>query len=263
MLIFVFLSGLIVGSFVNVLILRTWKREETVSKPSYCYNCQQQLKWFDLIPLVSFFALKGKCRSCKIKISWQYPLVELITGLLFIGIVNKFLIFPPEAGQPWADTLIPVILTFIYLVLAVLLLAMFVFDWKHFVIPDKFLYPALFLSLAIVFINFVNVGNHLLSGVAAAGFFTLLVFGSKGQAMGSGDIYLAAIMGLLLGFPDVVTALILAFFAGALVGLWQIIINKKSFKTQIPFGPFLIGSLILVIFLGERITGLYLQLLGL
>ena len=254
MLIFVFLLGLIVGSFVNVLILRTWKREEIVSKPSYCYNCQQQLKWFDLIPLVSFFALKGKCRSCKIKISWQYPLVELATGLLFVGIVNKFLI---------SFTPILVILTFIYLALAVLLLAMFVFDWKHLVIPDKFLYPALFLSLAIVFINFVNIGNHLLSGVTAAGFFALLVFGSKGQAMGSGDIYLAAIMGLLLGFPDIVTALILAFFAGSLVGLWQIIIHRKSFKTQIPFGPFLIGSLILVIFLGEIITGLYLQLLGL
>ena len=263
MLVFVFILGLLVGSFLNVLILRTWRGEEIISKSSYCYHCGKKIAWLDLLPVVSFIVLKGRCRSCHEKISWQYPLVELTTGLLFVSLVQKFLVsFPPEAGQPWADTLLAFGLTLSYLALFSLLLAMFVFDFKYSVIPDRFLYPALVISSVLIFIKPQALINHLVTGALAAGLFALLVLGSKGKAMGSGDIYLALIIGLLLGFPNALVAFVLAFFVGALVGLWQVIAGKKSLKTQIPFGPFLIGALAFVIIWGSGLVDLYLRLLG-
>ncbi|RJQ13827.1 prepilin peptidase [Candidatus Parcubacteria bacterium] len=250
-----FLLGLIVGSFLNVLILRTWRQEEVVSKPSYCYHCNHPLGVLDLVPLFSFLINKGTCRYCHQKISWQYPLVELATAVLFVFVAQKFIV-------PFVFTPMPMILTILYFALGSLLIAMFTFDFKYLVIPDRFLYPAVILSVIGVLLE-GEIINRLLTGLVLGGLFAILVYGSKERAMGSGDIYLALIMGLVLGFPAVLVGVILAFLGGSVFGIWWVFKKQQSFKTHIPFGPFLIGALLVVWLWGSWLVAFYADSLGL
>ena len=250
---FVFLFGLVIGSFLNCVIYRLEEEKSFLKGRSFCPSCKHILSWADLVPVLSFIFLGGKCRYCNKKISWQYPLVELATGTLFFLIFFKFGAWNLES--------------FYYLLISSLLIIVFVFDLKHYIIPDGVIYTAIVISLLYNLIySLFLISNPqaliqpLLAAFLAAGFFLLIVFISKGQWMGVGDIKLAFLMGLFLGWPNILVALFLAFFIGAVVGIGLIILKKKGLKSEVPFGPFLTIGTFLALFFGGEMLAWYFSL---
>ncbi|MBU2037283.1 prepilin peptidase, partial [Patescibacteria group bacterium] len=280
--------GSAIGSFLNVIILRLRSGqvcrlatgEDIVKKRSHCPKCGQVLRWSDLIPVVSFFILRGRCRDCKGKISWQYPAVEAATGLLFLAIfiflfpelVEGFKILAFDFASLRSGDIIGV---FYFLYLISSLVVIFVYDLRHYIIPDKVLFPAIGVALGYrifdafainpfrpllnlrggegeLLINALTIiYPYLLSALVASAFFLLLILITRGRGMGLGDAKLAFLMGLILGWPNILFALFLAFFGGALFGVSLIILGRKTLKSQIPFGPFLIGGTIILLLFGQ------------
>ena len=247
-----FVFGLILGSFLNVVICRLKNGRNIVFGRSFCPECKIQLKWHDLIPLLSFIFLKGRCRYCRKKISWQYPIVELISGLLWILVFYKFGISP---------------VNIYYLFIFSLFLVIAVYDFKWRIIPDKIIYPAVILVLFFNLFNAFKLGNlkifiePLFIALGAFLFFYLLFYFSKGRAMGFGDAKLAFLIGLFLSPLSAVIAFALAFIIGTafgiiLIGLGKIFLRYKKWgmKSQIAFGPFLILGTILVFFLSKVVN---------
>jgi prepilin signal peptidase PulO-like enzyme (type II secretory pathway) len=257
----IFTLGLIVGSFLNCIIYRLQTNESFLKGRSFCPNCKHTLSWQDLIPVFSFIILRGECRYCKKPISWQYPLVELATGILFV--LNFWYLsfrFDLIFGF-W-------ILNFIYyLIISCFLILIFVYDLKHYIIPDKIIFPTIIINLLYnVFYSLFIINNSkfliqsLLSAFGAAVFFLLIVLISRGRWMGAGDIKLAFFMGLFLGWPKILIALFLSFFIGAIIGLGLIAAGKKKMNSEVPFGPFLVIGTFLAMFFGQQIVSWYLTL---
>ena len=244
----IFVFGLCIGSFLNCVIYRLQKTKSFLKGRSICPKCKHILKWYDLLPVVSFIALRGKCRYCRKKISWQYPLVELGTALIFILIFNfQFSIFNFQ--------------TFYLLVTACFLIIIFIYDLKTYFILDKIIYPAIGIVLLWnIFNNWSGLLMLLLTAFLSAAFFFIIWLLSKGKAMGFGDAKLGFLMGLFLGFPGILVALFFAFLGGALVGLGLISSGKKKLKSQVPFGPFLITGTFVALFWGEKIVSWYLSI---
>ena len=241
----IFILGLLIGSFLNVVIFRLETKDSIISGRSHCPKCGAVLKWFDLIPVLSFLIQKGKCRYCHKRISLQYPSVEIITGLLFLLIFN-----------------FQTLNLFYYLVIVCLLIVIFVYDLKHYIIPDKIVFPAIIIALIFnfqfsIFNEFSIFKFSILSALGAALFFLSLVLVSKGRWLGWGDVKLAILMGLVLGWPNILAALFLSFFSGAIIGIGLIIAGKKGLKSQIPFGPFLVGATIIVMLYSQQIVDWY------
>jgi leader peptidase (prepilin peptidase)/N-methyltransferase len=208
------------------------------------------LSWQDLIPVFSFLILKGKCRYCHKPISLQYPLVELATGILFVSLLNLTQVRP---------------VYFYLLLMTCFLIIIFVYDLKHYLIPDKVIYPAI--GIALIFNFQFLISNQfsifkysILSAFGAAAFFLTIVLISHEKWMGWGDVKLAFLIGLFLGWPNILVALFLAFFIGAIIGIGLIIAGKKTLKSEIPFGPFLISGTFLAMFFGPKILDWYLSL---
>ncbi|MBU1015186.1 prepilin peptidase [Patescibacteria group bacterium] len=283
----VFAFGLIIGSFLNVVLyrlaasqglesslsslpksgtrLKTHDRRFIDTSPfrgrSACPLCGHRLSWKDLVPLVSFFWLKGKCCYCNGPISWQYPLVEFATGLFFVA---ALFILPclPCSEQGFAR------LVYVWAVGA-FLIAIFVYDLKHYLIPDKLLYSAI--GLAFLWRIFEQFGfgfwvsmsliQAVLAGLGACAFFFAIHFFSRGRAMGFGDVKLAFFMGLFLGWPSILVALFFAFLLGAVVGVFLMVAGRKGWKSEVPFGPFLILGTATAFFWGQEIFYWYLNLL--
>jgi len=248
----IFLFGLAVGSFLNSIIYRLQTGENFLFTRSYCPYCKHILNWQDLIPILSFLILKRKCRYCQQKISWQYPLVEIATAILFlVGFNPQNFLF-----------------SIFYFLIASLLIIIFVYDLKHYIIPDKVIYPAILIVgiwylVSGIFFHFYTkyyILNTLYSGLGAAVFFLAIVVISKGKWMGSGDIKLALFMGLFLGFPNILVALFSAFLLGAIIGLGLIIAGKKTLKSEVPFGPFLVTGTFIALFFSNQIINWYLNL---
>ena len=257
----IFIFGLIVGSFLNCVIYRLEQKQSFLKGRSYCPHCKHTLKWQDLIPVFSFLFLKGKCRYCNEKISVQYPLVEMATALLFLLILNfKFLIF-----NEFLIFNFETITYFLYLfIISSLLIIIFVYDLKHFIIPDRVVFPAIAIALIFNFFPYVrsSVGGHnsILTAAGAAIFFLIIVLISQGKWMGVGDIKLAFLMGLLLGFPYILVALFFSFLIGAIMGIGLILAKRKTMKSEIPFGPFLVAGTFVALFWGREIIQYYLDL---
>ena len=245
-----FVFGLIIGSFLNVVIYR-FNTHRTFGGRSNCMSCQKKLCWYELIPLISFLALKGRCLKCKSKISMQYPIVELIGGLVFAGLFLKF-----------QDLFFINITAFIttmafYAVMFSLLLVIAVYDLKHKIIPDVLALVFGILAFVGLFL-FNSFGFHLhfptilefLSGILIALPFAIIWLVSKGNWMGLGDAKLALGLGWLLGLSRVISGVVLSFWVGAIVGIFLIIFSKKhSIKSEIPFAPFLaLGALLAFLF---------------
>lgn len=278
MILFLFyplIFGLIVGSFLNCAIYRLEENKSFLKGRSFCPHCKHNLNWQDLIPIFSFLMLKGKCRYCKKKISLQYPLVEIATALLFLlifnfefRILNKILIFNFEN----------ILTTFYFLLVFCLLIIIFVYDLKHYIIPDKVLLPAIGITFLyrffeiLEFDNWSFIGNwslgignfkalfNSLSAAFGGGLFFLVIFIiAKGKWLGFGDIKLVFLIGLFLGFPNILVALFLAFLIGAIIGIGLILAKKKTLKSELPFGPFLVGSTIIALFFGQNLIDWYLQ----
>ncbi len=248
--IIIFIFGLCLGSFLNVVICRLKTKESIIKSRSHCPDCHKVLKWHDLIPVLSFVWQKGRCRYCGQRISWQYPLVEISTGLLFLLVFNFQ--FSNFSQSPTFQLLNLIYYFFIISVLIVV----FVYDLKHYIIPDQVIYPAIVIGLIFNF-NSSNFKNFILSALGASLFFFLIVLLTKGKGMGMGDVKLAFLMGLILGWPGIFAALIMAFFSGALVGMGLLAAGKKKIKSEIPFGPFLAGSTILILLLGQYLSDWY------
>jgi len=232
-----FLFGASIGSFLNVVVYRLNQGLSPLQGRSYCPKCRTKIAWYDNVPLLSFFLLKGKCRSCHSPISWQYPLVELATALLTFFVVNYLSFSDP-------------LKLIYYLFITYVLIAIFVSDLRYETIPDKISYPAI--GAALVYSLTLGI-SYLLSGLGAGLFFLLLVLFTRGRGMGVGDIKLAGLMGLVLGWPRIIVALYLAFLTGAVVGGILILIRRKRFGEHIPFGPFLAGATWVSLFWGEQI----------
>jgi len=240
----VFLTGLVVGSFLNCVIYRLNTKESFLFSRSHCPKCHHILKWYDLIPILSFIIVKGKCRYCQKKISWQYPLVEIFTGLIFLLLVTCHL------------SLVTLIY---YIVVSSLLIVIFVYDLKHYIIPDKIIYPAIAIVLIFNF-QFSIFNSSILSGLGAAGFFFLIWLISRGRWMGFGDVKLGFFMGLFLSWPNILVALFSAFFIGAIIGIGLIALGKKTLKSQVPFAPFLVIGTFIALFFGKEIINWYMSL---
>ncbi len=249
----VFVFGLCIGSFLNVVIYRLKTEESVLLTRSHCPHCGHELSFWDLIPLFSFLFLKGRCRYCKKKISWRYPLVEFTSGVLLLLV---FLFFYPN-----------LVSFFYYSFLVFSLLVIFVYDLRHFLIPDKVLLPAVFIVFLFHALQFLRGASEmedlftfLLSGLGASFFFFSFYFFSKGKAMGFGDVKLAFLLGLFLGWPLIVPALFLTFILGGIVAGFLLFFTEKGWKSKVPFGPFLAVGGVLSLFWGEFLIHLYLNL---
>ena len=242
--------GLVIGSFLNVVILR-FNTGRHFGGRSGCMTCQKTLCWYELIPLISFFALKGRCRNCKAKISIQYPIVELLSGLIFAGIFLKFQdIF-------YINTLVFSISYAYYVTMFSILLIIAVYDFKHKIIPDTLsivlgvlAFVGLFLFSDYLFYPHIPTILEFSSGLLLALPFALMWLLSKGTWMGLGDAKLSLGLGWLLGFSRILSGAVVAFWSGAIVGLILIAFSKKhGIKSEIPFAPFLVlGVLIAFLF---------------
>lgn len=251
--IFIFLFGLIIGSFLNYVVYRLsleghsfYKDFINIKSRSYCPHCKHSLSWKDLFPVLSFIFLQGRCRYCNKKISWQYPIVEISTALLFLFIYYQ--------NAPVIDTI------FMLYIVSVLII-IFAFDLKHYLIPDKILFPAICISIVYnICLNPALFLNHVVAALLASLFFLIIYLVSKGAWMGFGDVKLAILLGLILGFPNILAGMFLAFCLGAIIGLVIILLGKKGLKSEVPFAPFLITGTLIALFWGQSIVNWYLHL---
>ncbi|MFH1129219.1 MAG: prepilin peptidase [Patescibacteria group bacterium] len=255
--IFTFIFGTIMGSFLNVVILRLKKNKSILKNRSHCPLCKKNLYWYELIPIISFLIQLGKCRKCHKKISWQYPLVEFFTGVLFLlAIIYQ----SPFYG-------IGSIVFFTFLLIAIcFLIILFVYDLKYYLVPNIIIFPIIILTFIFDIYLWLSTGlfsvfsSSVFAAIIAGGFFLVLVLISKERWMGTGDVFIGILMGLILGFPQVLVALFLAFWIGAIFSIILMVAKKKNLKSKIPFGPFLVLATIIFLFWGKLLLSLYLGL---
>lgn len=244
--IFLFIFGLALGSFLNVVIFRLGTKKSFWRGRSECPKCHKKIFWFDNIPFVSFLALGGKCRNCQQGISWQYPAVELFTGLMVLLFYARYGL----GGEFFAN-----------LTAGCFLVVIFVYDLKHYLILDRITFPAMIVVFLLNLYLGVGIGNLLLGALIGSGFFALQFFVSKGKWVGDGDIRLGALMGLILGWKILLVALFLAYLVGSIIGVFLILINKKKMSSEVPFGPFLTGATFITMLYGQEILNWYLNIL--
>lgn len=240
---FVFLFGLVVGSFLNVLTLRLVAEESIVWPASHCPHCKHALAWFDLIPVVSFLERRGRCRYCRKSISWQYPLVELATAVAFalVAWVHRDLLI---TGSWFAILLFARDLLF-----TTGLIALFIFDFRWYIVPDEVSLPLIGMAVVLNLVLRVSWLSLLVGVVVGGGFYFLLWSLSKGKWVGSGDIRLGALLGVMLGWPGTLFALYVAYLVGGFSAIVLLATNRKKMKSLLPMGVFLtIGAFAVILF---------------
>ncbi len=289
-----FIVGAVLGSFIKVLADRSLKLKSFWGR-SYCAFCKKKLHWYDLFPILSYLSTFGKCRYCHKKLSFEYPLVEIIMGLL-IGFLFwqsfsgfRYTIYDIRYTILLSDLILKI---FFICILAVL----FITDLKDMFIPDRIILPAILIGFILTacitiykigylyfFLSQTVIGRYLLPphsdyflrhaimtaqpllggvlmGLIIGGFFWGLIILTKGKGMGGGDVKLGAFIGLMLGFPQSLLALMLSFLTGAIFSIVAIIFGKKHFGQVIPFGPFLVLGSLITLFWGNLIMDWYLKL---
>jgi len=264
----VFLFGLVVGSFLNVCIVRLPREQSIVSPRSQCPRCRTLIRWYDNIPLVSFLALRGKCRSCGLPISWRYPLVELLNGLLYLWACAAFGL-TGEAGMVMALCSALLVITFI--------------DLDHQIIPDVITLPGMVIGLlaAPLFMSALepplafglgrlvpSAGTYLTGFVNSLvglvlGAAPLFIIGwlwerlRKVEAMGGGDVKYMGMVGSFLGWKGAFLTIMLGALTGSIVGLTLIALKQHQMDKVIPFGPYLAFGTLLTLFYGADIIDWY------
>lgn len=247
----IFVFGIVIGSFLNVLIYRIPRHENIAVVRSHCMQCGYQLKWYDLFPIFSYLFLRGKCRKCKAKISVQYPLVEALNGILYV-VVFTFIY------QQTTDSLLCCVL---YCMLGSALLALSVIDFRTYEIPVGFNLFIGLLGVARIVTDYENWLQYVIGGVSVSLFLLLLFVLSNGRAIGGGDVKLMAACGLLLGWKSI----ILAFCIGCLLGgiIHPIRMKIAGEGRVLAMGPYLsIGVMIAALF-GTQLINQYLEICGL
>jgi prepilin signal peptidase PulO-like enzyme (type II secretory pathway) len=255
MSVLVFIIGLAIGSFINAAVYRLYEDLPLGKGRSMCVHCKHTLGFFDLFPLFSFIFLNGKCRYCSKPISWQYPLVELATAFLFTWFWNTRFIW-----EFWGEPLFWGIIVYEWAILGVLMF-LFVFDYKYYLLPDLVTLP----SIVIFLIWGVLLGHTpqalLFGGLVGGGFFALQFLASKGRWIGGGDIRMGALMGVILGWQNLVVALFIAYISGALWGVALIAMGKKELGGKLPFGTFLAVGTVASMLYGSSLLNWYLGFL--
>ena len=245
------LLGLMVGSFLNVVIHRVPQHESVVAPRSHCPRCGTELANRDNVPVISWLLLRGRCRTCGASISVRYPLVEALTGILFAALALRF----------GLDPALPA-----FLVLAAFLVALSGIDLDTFLLPKRLVWPALgagivLLGVAAAVDGDVRGAREAALGAAAAFAVLFVIHFVSPKGMGFGDVRLASVLGLHLGWielPMVPLGLFLSFLLAAVVGVALIVARKKGRKDKVPFGPFLAAGTMLAILVGGPILNLYL-----
>src|SRR3989344_1399386 len=280
---FLFIFGLAIGSFLNVVSLRYRPEQKLLDLKiiggwSACPHCQKTLRWYELIPLLSFIIQLGRCRSCGQRLSLQYPLVELLSGLIFVFVpYSLFSILNPQFS----------ILIAVWLLIFILFLLLSIIDFRHYIIPDSI--NLLLAVLGVVLIIFKSqmsflghyallfdfwplsnvsgqlsaVSSHLFAAIIAMAFFAAIIILTRGRAMGWGDFKLVGALGLIFGWPDILMIIFLSFIVGAVCVTPLLIRKQKTMKDAVPFGPFLIAGSALIFFFGYNIIDGYFKLFGL
>ncbi|OGU15056.1 MAG: peptidase A24 [Geobacteraceae bacterium GWC2_53_11] len=249
---FALVFGMVVGSFLNVCICRMPNNESIVSPPSHCPHCSYQIRWYDNIPLLSYLILRGKCRGCGAHISLQYPLVELLNGVLALFL---FLRFGPTLA-----------FATLFLLCSALVVITFI-DIEHQIIPDEISLSGIVIGFVLSFFLKGHTWLNSLLGILLGGGSLLLVAyiyqrltGKDG--MGGGDIKLLAMMGAFLGWKAIPFIIFASSLIGSVVGISIMLLQKKDSKLAIPFGPYLAFGAVLYIFYGKPLIHWYLNLSG-
>lgn len=287
------LFGLIIGSFLNVATLRYdpdrgFLNMRLFGGRSHCPRCHAQLAWHELIPVFSYLFLGGRCRHCKRRISAQYPIVELLTALIFVAVPMRIasmslsLFSGIVAPFSFAHSAVSAL----WIAIFVLLLALAVIDLRHMIIPDFITASLAAIGVALVGVtqllggfgllhgSFMGhyamilgfresiVANHLFAAFIGLAFFGLIIGLSRGRAMGWGDLKLAGVLGIIFGWPDTMLVFMLSFIVGAIVSLFLMARGRKHMRDAVPFGPFLVIGAASVFFQGFHIVSLYLGSFG-
>ena len=236
----VFLYGIVIGSFLNVLIYRLPKKENIVTTRSHCMNCGYQLKWYDLVPIFSYLALGGRCRKCKTRISVQYPIIETLNGVLYLIVFIRF-------GMS-VDSLL-------YCLLFSALLTLSVIDFRTYEIPVGINVFILLLGLIRVVTDWNNWLEYLIGFLAVSVFLYLIYIVTKGRGIGGGDVKLMAVCGLVIGWK----LILLGFFLGCIIGsICHLIRMKISNESHVlAMGPYLSIGVMIAALVGNQMINWY------
>ncbi|MBC7765458.1 MAG: prepilin peptidase [Hyphomonadaceae bacterium] len=245
-----FVIGIIIGSFLNVCIYRIPKKQSVITTPSHCPACDKRIAWYDLVPLLSYLILAGKCRNCKTNISLRYPLIELANALLYVLIATVLIGFKPE----------PILWRLAaFCFLTSVLLVITVIDFETYEIPDKILLVAFFVGIVYNIVRWdVNFSINSLIGFFAISVPLLLIAMLTKGSMGGGDIKLMAVAGLFIGWKLMLAAFFIAIVLGGLISVGLLWTSIKKRKDPIPFGPFLALGIYLSILFGDDLIRWYL-----
>lgn len=283
-----FILGLGIGSFLNVVTMR-YKEDglvfgnHIVFGRSHCPNCKKILSWYELIPVISFILQLGRCRSCKEKMSYQYPVIELITALIFVFVPYYFFVYQKVLFIGISDNFL-IEYSVIWVLVFLSLLTIGVIDYKKYIVPDELVVLIALLGVAWTVLLFEsnNFGvitgsfigsyadlfnlrenlwiNHLVGSVLGLLAIGTIFFGTRGAAIGFGDVKLFGALGLLFGYPDIFLVFFLSFTTGAIFSLPLLIRKLKGMKDFVPFAPFIIIASFLVFYFGNDILGIYFDL---
>lgn len=258
LIVFIVLLGLCMGSFANALAWRLHQKRDWVKERSECVHCHHKLAWNDLIPVVSWLMLRGKCRYCKKPISPQYPAVELITATLFL---ISYVWWPYLLSSP-----VDYLHFCLWLAILVVLVVITIYDLRWMVIPNRLVYVLGGLSLAMIAAQQgaqePNIDGIVLGGLAVGGLFYLLFQVSGGRWIGGGDVKLGVVLGMLAGsFAEGLLLVFIASLIGTLAALPLLAMNKKTITQKLPFGPFLIAATIIVYLFGQSMVDWYQSLI--
>ncbi|MBU0613811.1 prepilin peptidase [Patescibacteria group bacterium] len=239
--------GMFAGSFVNILVFRTNEKKGLLEK-STCLSCKEKIALLDVIPVLSFIRLRGRCRKCSSAIHWQYPVVEMMTGILFgLFFARTWL----GIGIPDFVSFQELILVFLRdIILSVFLLVIFIYDFKYEVILDRYSLPAILIAILFNVALGCNAVSMILGALLIGGFFAFQFLVSKGRWIGGGDIRLGVLMGFLLGVEVGLVALFLSYIIGSFVGIWLIFTKRRKLESYVPFGTFLSASTIICMLFG-------------
>ena len=238
----IFIFGLIIGSFLNAVVYRLKHKKNFLKGRSFCPHCKKSLSVSDLVPVLSFLILRGECRYCQEKISKQYPLVELGTGIVFLILYLKFGL---------------TLEFFVYALYSIFLIIVFVYDLLYYLVLDVVSIPAIIIGFFGSLLLGLSLTNILIGGIIGLSFFLLQFAISRGKWIGGGDLRLGLMCGFMVGWPKILPLLVITYISGAIISVFLLASKKKKWKDSVPLGIFLTLATLVVILFGDIIIDWY------